>query len=515
MRTLVIVLIPVGVLLGADEVAVIAAAKTLDSTTAAAPLFALWGAGSLIGGLLATRPGGGARSAGGLALVLGALTAGHLALIPAAGSVVALGAVLLLAGAAIAPTEATIYAMVDYAAPAGTMTEAFAWLATAMAVGGAAERERRLVADRAGPTAGFALAGGAGALAVLVTLLRSRTITRPPSRGTETERASPRAPQTQGDTMNTNPSTTQAQKSLVDTRWRLDPAASTAEFRVPHFWGLVTVKGHFERLDGYLELDDRRQRQMTLTIDAASLHTGNSKRDKHLRSGDFFDTANYPEVRFRSTSVSDAADDRLRVEGELSRRRARGADPRADDPPDRRPAAGRRDHDDRSATARDDLEPTRNDQVPRHAHRPRQPAAPTITSTIIVDPTSKPTNRACRLSIQVLADPHAGQPALRVKHCRVRARTEVLYHLDEPFGRLEMGKVAHVVEDREPRVGQELVGGHGVFHRDDRIVCSPDQLDRRLAGEMKPIARTNGLTAETDHASDGRQERQAMIGVVE
>jgi hypothetical protein len=46
MRTLVIVLIAVGVLLGADEVAVVAAAKVLDSTTAAAPLRALWGVGS-------------------------------------------------------------------------------------------------------------------------------------------------------------------------------------------------------------------------------------------------------------------------------------------------------------------------------------------------------------------------------------------------------------------------------------------------------------------------------------
>ncbi len=192
MRTLVIVLILVGVLLGAGEVAVTAAATTLDSTTAAAPLFALWGAGSLIGGLLVTRAGGGARSAGGLALLLGALTAGHLALIPADGSVVALGAVLLLAGAAIAPTEATIYAMVDYAAPAGTMTEAFAWLATAMAVGGAAgAASAGIVADRAGPAAAFALAGGAGALAVLVTLLRSRSITPAPH---QPESASPRAP---------------------------------------------------------------------------------------------------------------------------------------------------------------------------------------------------------------------------------------------------------------------------------------------------------------------------------
>jgi predicted MFS family arabinose efflux permease len=177
MRTLVIVLIAVGVLLGADEVAVVAAAKTLDSTTAAAPLLALWGVGSFAGGLLAARLGGGARSATGLALVLGALTAGNLALIPAAGSVVALGGVLLLAGGAVAPTEATIYAMVDHATPAATMTEAFAWLATAMAVGGAVgAASAGLLVNGGGPTAGLAFAGGASALAVLTTILRSRTL---------------------------------------------------------------------------------------------------------------------------------------------------------------------------------------------------------------------------------------------------------------------------------------------------------------------------------------------------
>jgi predicted MFS family arabinose efflux permease len=180
MLTLVLVLIAVGMLLGADEVAVTAAAKTLHSTTVAAALFAVWGAGSFIGGLLVTRLGGGARSAGGLALLLGALTAGHLALIPADGSALALGGVLLFAGTAIAPTEATVYAMVDHAAPAGTMTEAFAWLATAMAVGAAlGAAGAGVVADRAGPAAAFALAGGAGALAVLTTMLRSRTIMPP------------------------------------------------------------------------------------------------------------------------------------------------------------------------------------------------------------------------------------------------------------------------------------------------------------------------------------------------
>jgi predicted MFS family arabinose efflux permease len=177
MQTLVIVLIAVGVLFGAVEVAVTAAAQTLGSTTAAAPLLALWGAGSLVGGLIATRLGGGAHNGAGLGWVLAALTAGHVALVPAAGSLLALGAVLFVAGAAIAPTFATVYGLVDEATPAGTMTEAFAWLATATAVGGAlGAAAAGSIADHGGPVAAFALAGAAGALAVLATTLRPGTL---------------------------------------------------------------------------------------------------------------------------------------------------------------------------------------------------------------------------------------------------------------------------------------------------------------------------------------------------
>ncbi|HET7048706.1 MAG TPA: hypothetical protein VFI54_10605, partial [Solirubrobacteraceae bacterium] len=63
--------------------------------------------------------------------MLALLAAGHLALIPASGGVLSLGAVLLLARAAISPAEASVNAMVDDAAPPGTTTEAFAWLASA------------------------------------------------------------------------------------------------------------------------------------------------------------------------------------------------------------------------------------------------------------------------------------------------------------------------------------------------------------------------------------------------
>jgi MFS family permease len=174
MRTLVIVLSAVGVLLGADEVAVTAAAKALDGTTAAAPLFAVWGVGSFAGGLLLARRSNRAGTGTGLALLLAALTVTHLALIPVAGSMLGLGAVLLLAGASISPTEAAVYAMVDGAAPAGTLTEAFAWLDTAMSAGGAigAAGAGVLIAW-GGANPAFAFAGAAGAVALVTSALRS------------------------------------------------------------------------------------------------------------------------------------------------------------------------------------------------------------------------------------------------------------------------------------------------------------------------------------------------------
>jgi MFS family permease len=177
MRTLAVVLVALGVVFGAAEIGVAAAANALGSTAAAGPLLGIWGAGSLVGGLVAARAGGGTRSGTGLALVLAGLAAGHLALAAAAGSVLALAAVLALAGATIAPTYASVFGMVDDAAPAGTVTEAFAWLNTAVAIGasvGAAAAGA--VADASGPASTFVLAAGAGVVAALVAALRARTL---------------------------------------------------------------------------------------------------------------------------------------------------------------------------------------------------------------------------------------------------------------------------------------------------------------------------------------------------
>ena len=178
-RTLVAVLTAVGVLFGATEVGVTAAATRLGSTNSAGLLLALWGLGSLAGGLVAARRGGGAHRAAGLARILAALALGHAALAVTTTSLVAIGAVLLVAGVAIAPAYATINAMADQAAPEGTVTEAFAWLSTAVVSGtSAGTAAAGALAQNAGAGSAFALAGLAGALAVAITIRRSRTVNR-------------------------------------------------------------------------------------------------------------------------------------------------------------------------------------------------------------------------------------------------------------------------------------------------------------------------------------------------
>ena len=165
-RTLVLVFVAVGVVFGAVEVGVAAA-----GSSAAGPLLGIWGAGSLAGGMVAARIGN-AR----LGVLLAALAIAHLAL-AAAGSVLTLAVVLCLAGATIAPTYASVYATVERIAPAGTVTEAFAWLSTAVAIGSALGAALAgSVADSAGPSAVFLLAGGAGAVAVAVGAVRGGTL---------------------------------------------------------------------------------------------------------------------------------------------------------------------------------------------------------------------------------------------------------------------------------------------------------------------------------------------------
>ena len=88
----------------------------------------------------------------------------------------------------------------------------------------------------------------------------------------------------------------------ISGRWRLDPSRSRVEFRVRHLWGLSTVRRHFDDYHGQLDLS--AYPALELTIEAASVQTGNRRRDRHLRSAAFFDAEHHPWVQFRADSLA-------------------------------------------------------------------------------------------------------------------------------------------------------------------------------------------------------------------
>jgi len=109
-----------------------------------------------------------------------------------------------------------------------------------------------------------------------------------------------------------------AAPSLRPGLWSLHPARSTVTFRHPKFWGLVTIKGIFTNVGGEGEVLPDGTASGTLTIAAASIDTRNAKRDEHLRSADFFDTARHGSIVFTASRVSPADDGTADVTGELT-----------------------------------------------------------------------------------------------------------------------------------------------------------------------------------------------------
>lgn len=99
-----------------------------------------------------------------------------------------------------------------------------------------------------------------------------------------------------------------------------DKAHSEFGFKVRHF--VSKVGGRFTRFDGTIELDpvNPLASSVELKIEAASIDTGNPTRDKHLNSPDFFDTAKFPEIAFKSTKIVAKGKDVFEVTGDLTMR---------------------------------------------------------------------------------------------------------------------------------------------------------------------------------------------------
>jgi polyisoprenoid-binding protein YceI len=102
--------------------------------------------------------------------------------------------------------------------------------------------------------------------------------------------------------------------SISDGVWRLDPDRSSVEFHARSAYGLLTVKGRFGGYHGTLDLSARPA--IALTVEAGSLDTKNARRDKHLRSPDFFDVDHHPQIRFEADNARLAGED-LKIYGRL------------------------------------------------------------------------------------------------------------------------------------------------------------------------------------------------------
>jgi polyisoprenoid-binding protein YceI len=100
--------------------------------------------------------------------------------------------------------------------------------------------------------------------------------------------------------------------------WTLDPDNSRAEFAVKHFGGLITVRGHFNAIEGELSIDPAGAVAGELRIDAASVDTGNKQRDKHLRSADFFGADEHPQVVYTPSAARRVDGSGLEMDGRLT-----------------------------------------------------------------------------------------------------------------------------------------------------------------------------------------------------
>jgi polyisoprenoid-binding protein YceI len=99
--------------------------------------------------------------------------------------------------------------------------------------------------------------------------------------------------------------------------WDIDPVHSEVSFVVRHMV-VSKVRGRFDRFEGTIvTAEDPAQSSVEATIDAGSINTNQEQRDAHVRSADFLDVDNHPQITFRSFVVRPAGD-RFLVDGDLT-----------------------------------------------------------------------------------------------------------------------------------------------------------------------------------------------------
>ena len=108
---------------------------------------------------------------------------------------------------------------------------------------------------------------------------------------------------------------------MQSTMWAIDPMHSEIHFKVKHLL-ISTVTGSFKSFLGSVNTDgdNFENAEIDFTLDVNSIYTGQEMRDSHLKSAEFFDAAEYPEIKFQSTSFRRTKGDEYVVTGNLTMR---------------------------------------------------------------------------------------------------------------------------------------------------------------------------------------------------
>ncbi len=91
--------------------------------------------------------------------------------------------------------------------------------------------------------------------------------------------------------------------------WKVDSSHSSVEFTARHLM-VSKVRGRFTSVSGTIDIaEDPLQSSLQASVDLASVETHDEKRDEHLRSSDFFDVENHPQMTLVSTGIRPDGDD--------------------------------------------------------------------------------------------------------------------------------------------------------------------------------------------------------------
>ncbi|MDJ0625732.1 MAG: YceI family protein [Candidatus Caenarcaniphilales bacterium] len=106
--------------------------------------------------------------------------------------------------------------------------------------------------------------------------------------------------------------------------YKIDNAHSNVTFKVGHL-GITKVPGRFNKFEGIINFDDFftepkeiKNANTNVSIDLSSVDTGIKKRDEHLKSKDFFNVADYPEMKFESEKIKVTGDKTFDIIGNLT-----------------------------------------------------------------------------------------------------------------------------------------------------------------------------------------------------